>query len=86
MCMYGMRMQVQLLLVHEMIGMGGQEARHGCEFGDFFRSPPDGTPGDLLGRGIYATIAVAMKGGAWREPSMAMLAQPFATGASLVRS
>ena len=71
-------MQLQLLLVHEMIGTGGQEARYGCEFGDFFRSPPDGTPGDLQGRGIYATIAVAMKGGAWREASMAMLAQAVA--------
>ena len=67
-----------ILLVHEMIGVGGQEARFGCEFGDFFRSPPDGTPNDLLQRGIYATIAVAMRGGVWRQASMVMLAQALA--------
>ena len=65
-----------------MIGVGGQAARHGCEFGEFFSSPPDGTPGDLLQRGIYATIAVAMKGGAWREASMVLLAQAVAAVAA----
>ena len=45
---------ISILLVHEMIGVGGQEDRFGCEFGDFFRSEPDGTPGDLLQRGICA--------------------------------
>ena len=53
----------------------GQEERHGCEFGEFFLSPPDGTPPELLRCGIYSTIAVPMKGSAWREASMAMLAQ-----------
>ena len=69
---------VNTLLVHEMIGVGGQEEHFGCEFNDFFRSEPDGTPGDLLQRGIYSSIAVAMKGGAWRETSMVMLAQVVA--------
>ena len=73
-----MDLGLQILLVHEMIGAGGQEERCGCEFGDFFRSPPDGTPGDLLKRGLYASIAVAMKGGAWRETSTVMLAQAVA--------
>ena len=31
------------------------------------------TPADLLKRGIYSEIAIALKGGAWREASMAML-------------
>ena len=34
--------------------------------------------GDLLQRGIYSSIAVAMKGGAWREASVVMLAQAVA--------
>jgi hypothetical protein len=66
---------VSILLAHEMIGVGGQEARHGCEFGDFFSSPPDGTPSELLNRGIYSSIAVALKGSEWRDVSFNMLAQ-----------
>ena len=30
---------------------------------------------DLVDRGIYSTIAIPLKGGAWREASMVMLAQ-----------
>ena len=71
---------INTLLAHEMIGVGGQEARFGCEFGDFFRSPPDGTPAELLQRGIYAKIAVALKGAAWRQVSMVMLAQAVEVG------
>ena len=72
-----MDLSVSLLLVHEMPGMGGQEARHACEFGDFFRDPPDGTPSELLRRGIYSSIATPMKGGEWRATSLVMLAQKF---------
>ena len=71
---------INTLLAHEMIGVGGQEARFGCEFGDFFRSPPDGTPAELLQRGIYAKIAVALKGAEWRKVSMVMLAQAVEAG------
>ena len=42
-------------------GAGGQELRHGCEFGAFFSCTDGATPGDLLQRGIYSEIAVAMK-------------------------
>ena len=66
-------MQVQLLLVHEMPGVGGQEARHGCEFGTFFSCAEGATPEYLLKRGIYSEIAVPLKGGPWREASMALL-------------
>ena len=103
-----MDLGMSVLLVHEMPGVGGQEARHGCEFGTFFDHPdgargPDAakaasptravrapldptphstrencsgsTPVDLVDRGIYSTIAIPLKGGAWREASMVMLAQ-----------
>jgi hypothetical protein len=53
---------------------GGQEVRFGCEFGSFFSSVDGATPEKLLKRGIYSEIAVALKGGPWREASMAMLA------------
>jgi hypothetical protein len=55
-------------------GAGGQEARLGCEFGSFFSCEDGATPAELLQRGIYSEIAVALKGGPWREASMAMLA------------
>ncbi len=54
-------------------GSGGQEARFGCEFGSFFSCADGATPGDLLKGGIYSEIAIALKGGPWREASMAML-------------
>jgi len=49
--------------------------RHGCDFESFFSSPDGATPNDLLQRGIYSEIAVPLKGGAWREASMALFAQ-----------
>jgi hypothetical protein len=55
-------------------GAGGQETRFGCEFGSFFSCVDGATPGELLTRGVYSEIAVALKGGPWREASMAMLA------------
>ena len=60
-----------------MPGAGGQERRLGCEFGAFFACADGATPNDLIGRGIYSEIAVALKGGPWREVSMAMLAMAF---------
>jgi len=68
-----MDLNVHVLLAHEMPGDGGQEARHACEFGEFFSCEDGATPGDLLKRGIYDEIAIALKGGPWREASMAML-------------
>lgn len=56
-----MDLGVHVLLVHEMPGVGGQEARFGCEFGSFFGHPDGATPGDLLKRGIYSEVAVALK-------------------------
>ena len=69
---------VPLLLAHEMIGVGGQEARYGCEFARFFSCDDGATPPDLIERGIHAKIAVALKGGEWRKTSMAMLAKALA--------
>jgi len=64
---------VNVLLVHEMPGAGGQEARFGCEFSSFFACVDGTTPAELLQRGIYSSIAVPLKGGAWREASMMLL-------------
>lgn len=60
---------VHLLLVHEMPGVGGQEVHYACKFESFFAT----TPRRLLSAGIYHEIAVAFKGGAWREASMVQL-------------
>jgi len=65
---------IHVLLAHEMTGAGGQEARFGCEFGDFFGHPDGATPSELLKRGVYSEIAVPLKGGMWREASMVLLA------------
>ena len=63
---------VHLMLVHEMPGPGGQDVRHGCEFGSFFACDDGATPTALLKRGIYQQIALALKGGMWREASLAL--------------
>ena len=62
---------VGLLLAHECLGEGSQEERLGVEFEDVLGA----TPQALLARGVYHQIAIALKGGAWREVSMHMLAQ-----------
>ena len=63
---------VPLLLAHEMPGVG-QEGRHPAEFGAFFKSHT--TPAELVRAGIYHKVATALKGGAWRAVSTAMVAQ-----------
>ena len=68
-----MRLRIPLLLAHEMTGLG-QEGRNACEFGFFFSV----TPAALLRNGIYATIAVPLKGGQWRQVSMALLGKALA--------
>jgi len=69
-----MRSGKRLLLAHEMPGLGHEaQARHTVEFGNFFA---DGqTPSTLVAAGIYSSIAVPLKGGPWREASMALLAK-----------
>jgi len=74
-----MDLEVHVLLVHEMPGMGGQEARSGCEFGQFFSCEDGATPNELLRKGIYSEIAVPLKGGPWREASMSILAKTLAS-------
>lgn len=71
-----MRKGVHLLLAHEMPGPGqwheedrrmsengGQNARHGVDFGSFFEHPQGrgATPTCLLRAGIYRQIAIALK-------------------------
>lgn len=64
-----------LLLAHEMPGLGGQEGRHGVEFATFFACDDGATPTDLLQKGIYGKIAIALRGSAWRQASMMLLLQ-----------
>ena len=67
---------IPILLAHEMPGVGGQDEKEGIAFGTFFA--PDATPIPLIKAGIYATIAVAFKGGTWREASHVIMAQTLA--------
>jgi len=69
---------VHLLLAHEMIGLGGQENRHGCNFADFFECERGQTPDTLLRRGVYTSIAVPLRGGPLRRVSLAMLVSSIA--------
>jgi len=71
-----MDLGVHVLLAHEMPG-DGEQVRFGCEFDSFFSCVDGVTPEELLRRGIYSEIAVALKGGPWREASLAMLAMAF---------
>ena len=67
---------VPLLLVHEMAGaVGTVEERHSVDFATFFACDRGATPNELLQRGIYSSIAIALKGGAWRQVGMVMVAQ-----------
>jgi len=71
--MMAMSLDIHVLVVHEMPGGGGQEARFGCEFGAFFSCADGTTPTELLQRGIYSSVAVPLKGGPWRKASMMLL-------------
>merc|ERR1711871_1278821 len=75
-----MDLGVHILLAHEMVGSGGQEDRHGCEFSSFFSCKEGATPTDLLHRGIYHEIAVALKGGYWRGVSYVLMHQELDHG------
>ena len=70
--MRAMDLNVHVLLVHEMPGIGGQTQRFAVEFAAFFGHPDGATAPALLARGIYSEIAVPLKGGAWREASMVL--------------
>ena len=74
-----MERKVHLLLAHEMVSMG-QEGRHPCEFESFFRCDRGSTPANLLQAGIYNEIAVALRGGEWREVSMVLLTNAIIQG------
>ena len=75
---------IPLVLAHEMpdprepqhkIGSNA-EGRCPCEFADFFLSTQ--TPEELLRAGIYDNVAVAFKGGAWRQVSRTLLVEKIA--------
>jgi len=56
-------------------------ARHACNFGIFFSHEDGTTPHHLLKAGVYNEIAVPLKGGVWRQTSLAMLARHLLPGA-----
>ena len=62
-----------------MPGIAGP-SRKACEFSTFFSCEHGTTPADLLAAGIYHTIALPLKGAAWRAMSLAMLNDAFAQG------
>ena len=63
---------VQLVLAHEVPGVG-QASRDPIEFATLFETSL--TPPALVAAGVYSTIAVPLKGGPWREASLALLAR-----------
>ena len=76
-----LRKGVHLLVCHEFPSMlGDGEGRHACAFNDFWRE--GWTPRWLLkgDANVYKQIAIALKGGAWREAGLAKLAQALAKG------
>ena len=75
---HAMDQNMPLLLCHEMPGVGGQAGRHGCEFDLFFNNEQGATPLELLRMDIYSQIATPLKGGAWRDVSIVMVAQALA--------
>ena len=67
--------RIPLILAHEVPGVGGQEARYSCEFSRFYKC----TPPPLLGRGLYhGSTIIPLKGGPWRDASLALLANEIA--------
>jgi len=68
---------MHILLAHEMNGLGQQD-NHPCDFGIFFSCESGTTPTELLRRGLYNEIAVALRGGAWRRVSMTLLGSAIA--------
>ena len=58
---------------------GGQDERHACAFSDLLAE--SATPEELRRHGIYAKVAVPLKGGALRFVGMALLAKEVAASA-----
>jgi len=77
-----MEQGISILLAHEMLGVGGQEARHAVDFGTFFSCEKGATPQELLQLGIYNKIAIALKGGDWRKASMVLMLDGINDGAT----
>jgi len=67
-----MKRKVRLLLAHEMPGGFHQAERFGCAFEEMF-ARENGTPAHLIKAGIYAQIAVPLKGQAFRKVSLVLL-------------
>ena len=79
--LHAIRLGVQLVLAHEVPGVQ-QAGRHPIEFAMLFETGL--TPPALVAAGIYSTIAVPLKGGAWRQTSMALLMRAISEAESIV--
>jgi hypothetical protein len=65
-----------LLLVHEMPGAVDVVAeRHSVQFDSFFACDQGATPDELQQRNIYSSIAIPLKGGAWRRVGLVMMVE-----------
>jgi len=76
-----MRVGVHLNCVHEFPAVVGPP-RHECEFGFMFGD--DWTPAHLTGgkTNLYKEIALALKGGEWRQPGLVAFASKLAASAA----
>ena len=74
----------RLCLRYAVLGVGGQEARHGCAFDIFFSHAIGTTPQELIQAGIYNGIAIGLKGGPWRRASLMVVAKSLAKHAAAV--
>lgn len=71
-----LRDNIPLLLCHEMPGIGQEPQRHACPFDSIFAM----TPQELLLAGVYATIAIPLKGAEWRTTSLALVLKGINAG------
>jgi hypothetical protein len=71
--MRALQVGVHVLLAHEMPHALQEDSRYPCKFETFLET----TPSELRLKSIYAEVAVALKGGEWRNASMVLLAKQF---------
>uniref|UniRef100_A0A7S4JF41 TIR domain-containing protein n=1 Tax=Prymnesium polylepis TaxID=72548 RepID=A0A7S4JF41_9EUKA len=75
-----MKGSVPLLLAHEMPSIDPEDnaRRHAVNFPAFFSCVEGTTPRELLSKGIYDQIAIALKDGPWRRASLVLVAHAIA--------
>eukprot|EP00966_Prymnesium_polylepis_P222530 5148227-Prymnesium_polylepis.2 len=78
-----MKGSVPLLLAHEMPSIDPEDnaRRHAVNFPAFFSCVEGTTPRELLSKGIYDQIAIALKNKEWRHASLVLIAIAIAKNA-----